>query len=333
MIIREAKTNKKTKVAVKKSNKSKNEATTSAMVSTPQGGFRDKEDGFIVIKCPNCDSEYINIHDDGDMFYCSTCGNLWPVDSYKGETGKAVKEAVKREMRKRRRIHNKDIAFPTYDEAVEYCLDNKIELSNITQDADTDDYIVCIENPIKESYNFINEAVNKKTWSKVNSSLTAYIGMDKSDIKNLKSFFDYIYDYVEDVCGGFYEGKVNYDERPEFVTYSWSIQGKKPFKRFDVNNVVKRIKSRLSDFKVVDSGTYKVDGREWPFRLVYEPKDSEYMHDITIGLDFMTEYDESGKDDKYKINANSDGPLVDFLIVLNKDENVQLNKAVILDII
>ena len=70
---------KKRKTVIKKGKAT--EATTAANVSTPVGGFRNTDNELVHITCPNCGSDYINIHDDGDSFYCSSCGNTWEVDS------------------------------------------------------------------------------------------------------------------------------------------------------------------------------------------------------------------------------------------------------------
>lgn len=70
---------KKRKTVIKKGKAT--EATTAANVSTPVGGFRNTDNELVHITCPNCGSDYINIHDDGDSFYCSSCGNTWDVDS------------------------------------------------------------------------------------------------------------------------------------------------------------------------------------------------------------------------------------------------------------
>lgn len=62
------------------------EGTDVGGVSSPTGGFRDvfqdedAEEATSDIICPECGSHDVNIHDNGQNFYCVSCGHSWPVN-------------------------------------------------------------------------------------------------------------------------------------------------------------------------------------------------------------------------------------------------------------
>lgn len=67
------------------------EGTDASAVSTPTGVVGDSEG----IVCPKCGSHDVNIHNNGNDFYCVECGDTWPVQDSNADGVDDDEEPVK----------------------------------------------------------------------------------------------------------------------------------------------------------------------------------------------------------------------------------------------